>query len=36
LGIKYDKLTAILIEAVKELKQQNECLQLQLNEIKNK
>jgi len=35
LGIKYNKLTAVLIEAVKELKTQNECLQNQINELKN-
>jgi hypothetical protein len=36
LGLKYDKLTAVLIEAVKELRVQNESLQLQINELKNK
>jgi len=35
-GIKYSKLTAILIEAVKELKAQNIGLQNQINELKNK
>lgn len=36
LGITYDKLTAVLIEAVKELKTQNECLQFQINELRKK
>lgn len=36
LGLKYDKLTAVLIEAIKELKLQNECLQTQINELNNK
>jgi len=36
LGIKYDKLTAVLIEAVKEQQQQITCLQQEINDLKNK
>ena len=36
LGIKYDKLTAVLIEAVKEQQTQITCLQQEINELKNK
>jgi len=37
LGLKYDKFAGLFVEAIKELKQQNECLQLQINELrKNK
>jgi len=36
-GLKYDKFAGLFVEAIKELKQQNECLQLQINELrKNK
>lgn len=34
LTIKYDKLTAVLVEAVKELKLQNICLQNQINSLR--
>jgi len=36
LGIKYDKLTAVLIEAIKEQQTQITCLQQEINELKNK
>lgn len=36
LGLKYDKLTAVLVEAVKELKSQNVCLQNQIIELRKK
>jgi len=36
-GLKYDKFAGLFVEAIKELKAQNECLQLQINELrKNK
>jgi len=34
LGLKYDKFAGLFVEAIKELKQQNECLQLQINELR--
>ena len=35
-GLKYDKFAGLFVEAIKELKQQNKCLQEQINELKNK
>ena len=35
LSLNYAGFTPVLIEAVKELKAQNECLQQQINELKN-
>lgn len=34
LGLKYDKFAGLLVEAIKELKQQNICLQNQINKLK--
>ncbi len=34
LSLKYDKFAGLFVEAIKELKQQNECLQKQINELK--
>jgi len=35
LGLKYDKFVGLLVEAIKELKEQNICLQNQINELNN-
>jgi len=35
LGLKYDKFAGLFVEAIKELQQQNLCLQLQINALKN-
>ena len=36
MGLKYDKFAGLFVEAIKELKTQNECLQEQINELRNK
>jgi len=36
LSLKYDKMAGLFVEAIKELKTQNECLQLQINELRSK
>ena len=34
LSLKYDKFAGLFVEAIKELKGQNECLQNQINELR--
>jgi len=34
LGLKYNKMAGLFVEAIKELKEQNNCLQLQINELR--
>jgi len=34
LGLKYDKMAGLFVEAIKELKKQNNCLQLQINSLR--
>ena len=36
LSLKYDKMAGLFVEAIKELKGQNECLQNQINELRKK
>jgi len=35
-GLKYDKFAGLFVEAIKELKQQNQCLQTQINALREK
>ena len=35
-GLKYDKFAGLFVEAIKELKEQNNCLQIQINALRKK